>query len=47
MAKLVGKRYAEALFEAGLELNKLESFREDIANVSSILKEELELQKIL
>ncbi|MCF6465051.1 F0F1 ATP synthase subunit delta [Clostridium sp. Cult2] len=47
MAKLVGKRYAEALFEAGLELNKLEDFKEDIGKVSNILKNEIALQKIL
>ncbi|CCQ94692.1 ATP synthase subunit delta [[Clostridium] ultunense Esp] len=47
MAKLVGKRYAEALFEAGLELNKLEDFKEDIENVSKVLRTEIDLQKIL
>ncbi|MCF6463939.1 F0F1 ATP synthase subunit delta [Clostridium sp. Cult1] len=47
MAKLVGKRYAEALFEAGLELDKLEKFKEDIENISKVLEAETDLQKVL
>lgn len=47
MAKLVGKRYAEALFEAGLELNKLEDFKEDMDIVTNVLKKERALEKIL
>lgn len=47
MAKLVGKRYAEALFEAGLELDKLEKFKEDIENISKVLEVETDLQKVL
>ncbi len=30
MAKLIANRYANALFEAGLELNKLEEFQRDL-----------------
>ncbi|GFN36196.1 F0F1 ATP synthase subunit delta [Tepidimicrobium xylanilyticum] len=47
MAKLVSKRYAEALFEAGLELNVLEKFKEDIAYIMEIIKKEEMLQKVL
>ena len=36
MAKLVGNRYANALFEAGLELNKLKEFQKDFAFVLDI-----------
>ena len=38
MAKLVGKRYALALFEAGLELNNLEKFKEDIKSITEVIE---------
>lgn len=47
MANLVGNRYAYALFEAGLELNKLREFKEDFSSVTDILSKEKELNKIL
>ena len=47
MANLIGKRYAYALFEAGLELNKLERFKDDITNIANILMEEDNFKKIL
>lgn len=47
MANLIGKRYAYALFEAGLELDKLEKFKDDISKVSNILMEEIGLKKVL
>ncbi|NLW40402.1 MAG: F0F1 ATP synthase subunit delta [Tissierellia bacterium] len=47
MAKLVGKRYALALFEAGLELNNLEKFKEDIKSITEVIEKEELLQKVL
>ena len=47
MAKLVASRYANALFEAGLELNKLEVFQKDLKHISNILEGEVEIQTIL
>ncbi|MFA5523166.1 MAG: F0F1 ATP synthase subunit delta [Tissierellales bacterium] len=46
MAELVGKRYAEALFEVALELDKLEEFNEEIKSVSEVLKSEPKLKTI-
>lgn len=46
MEKLVGKRYAEALFEAGIELNKLENFKSEIEFVSQVLKSDDQLKTI-
>lgn len=36
MAKLIGKRYALALFEAGQELEKLDSFKEELNYITTI-----------
>lgn len=47
MANLISKRYAYALFEAGLELNKLKEFKEGISKVIDVLLQETELKKIL
>lgn len=47
MAKLVSKRYALALFETGLELNRLEQFKEEINNVSNVLESEPKIEMIL
>lgn len=47
MAKLVSKRYAHALFEAGLELNKLEEFKEDLMLITHVLGKEPQIQNIL
>lgn len=47
MAKLVSKRYAHALFEAGLELNKLKNFKEDLIDITNILENEPKLNIIL
>ena len=47
MAKLVGKRYAHALFDAGLELNKLNDFKEDLTKVTKVIMEEPKLEQIL
>lgn len=46
MAKLVGKRYAEALFEVAKEIDKLEQFREDIKAISDIFENEPQLKAI-
>jgi len=47
MANLISKRYAQALFEAGLELNKLKEFKDDFSFVTDILYRETELRNIL
>lgn len=47
MAKLVSKRYAYALFEAGLELNKLNDFKENLMDIVNILEKEPQLKIIL
>ncbi|WIV12180.1 F0F1 ATP synthase subunit delta [Proteiniborus sp. MB09-C3] len=46
MAELIGKRYAEALYEVALELDKLEEFKEEIKAISQILKSEPKLKTI-
>jgi len=47
MADLISKRYAYALFEAGLELNKLKEFKDDLSSVVDVLLKEAELRKVL
>lgn len=47
MAKLVSKRYALALFEAGLDLNKTQIFNEELGVLKEILNNEKEFIKIL
>ncbi len=47
MAELVSKRYASALFEAGLELNKIKEFNEELDFIKRILEEEPQLLQIL
>lgn len=46
MEKLVGKRYAEALFEAGVELNKLNEFKDEIKFVADVFEENEKLKVI-
>jgi len=46
MAKLIGRRYAEALFEAAIELDKLEQFRDEIKAVSDVFENEPQLKTI-
>ena len=46
MEKLVGKRYAEALFTAGVELNKLEEFRSEMQFVSDTFDSNEQLKTI-
>lgn len=43
MEKLVGKRYAEALFEVAVELDKLEEFRKEMQYISDVFNENNEL----
>lgn len=47
MAKLVSKRYALALFEAGLELNKLDEFKEEMNFLGRTIEDEPQLSTIL
>ncbi len=47
MAKLIGKRYALALFDAGQELEKLDSFKEELNYITSVLNKESDLVSIL
>lgn len=47
MAELVVKPYAKALFDAGLELNKLKEFSQDMRFVENIFKSEDQLIQIL
>jgi F-type H+-transporting ATPase subunit delta len=47
MADLVSKRYALACFEAGLELEKLEAFKEELSKVATVLEKEEDLKKVL
>ncbi|NLW23200.1 MAG: F0F1 ATP synthase subunit delta [Tissierellia bacterium] len=47
MAKLVGKRYALALFETGLDLNKIDEFDKELDFIKSVFEEEEDLLKIL
>ncbi|MTI46865.1 F0F1 ATP synthase subunit delta [Sporosalibacterium faouarense] len=46
MAELVGRRYAQALFEVAIELDKLESFKEEINGVSAVFDSEPKLKTI-
>ena len=46
MAKLVGKRYAEALFEVADEANKLEKYKEEIKAVADIFSQNPKLEII-
>ncbi|WP_352419714.1 F0F1 ATP synthase subunit delta [Proteiniborus sp.] len=46
MAKLIGKRYAEALYEVALELDKLEQFKDEIKAISQVLESEPKLKTI-
>lgn len=46
MAKLVGKRYALALFEAGIDLNKTTIFDQELDYLKSIFNEEPKLLQI-
>ncbi|MGF7057708.1 F0F1 ATP synthase subunit delta [Brassicibacter mesophilus] len=46
MAKLIGKRYAEALFEAATELDKLDQFKQEIKAVSDVFENEPQLKTI-
>ncbi|NLY77167.1 MAG: F0F1 ATP synthase subunit delta [Tissierellia bacterium] len=47
MADLVSKRYALALFEAGMELDKINVFKDDLLKVVDVLEMEEGLQKVL
>ncbi len=47
MAKLISNRYAYALFEAGLELNKLEEFKRDLEAIVHTLDMEPQIQDVL
>ncbi|RKD31532.1 F0F1 ATP synthase subunit delta [Thermohalobacter berrensis] len=44
MAKLVSKRYAEALFEVALEMDKLDNFKEEISDISNVFESEEKLK---
>lgn len=46
MEKLVGKRYAEALFEAAVELDKLDQFRDEIKFVADVFESNEKLTTI-
>lgn len=46
MAKLVAKRYAEALFEVAVELDSLEQIREEIQAVAKVIEGNSELKTI-
>lgn len=46
MAELIGKRYAEALYEVALELDKLEKFKDDMKSITQVLKDEPKLKTI-
>ncbi len=46
MAELVGKRYAEALFEVALEMEKLEDVEEEITFVSNVFEKEDRLKTV-
>lgn len=47
MAKLVSKTYGDALFELAIEEDKLDSLLEEVKAVSAILKEQLDLKKLM
>lgn len=46
MAELVGKRYAQALFEVAVELDKLEEYKDEINTVANIFESEPKLKMI-
>lgn len=46
MAKLVGKRYAEALYEVAIELDKLEEFKKEINAVADVFNKNPRLETI-
>ena len=46
MAELVARRYAEALFEVALEVNKLDEIKDELNSVSNILESEQKLRTI-
>lgn len=46
MAKLIGSRYASSLFEAGLELDKIENFYEELNFINNIFNSEAKLFQI-
>ena len=46
MEKLVGKRYAEALFQAGVELDKLDEFKNEIKFISDVFEDNEKLKVI-
>ncbi|WDV46084.1 F0F1 ATP synthase subunit delta [Clostridiaceae bacterium M8S5] len=46
MAQLVGKRYAEALFEVALEMNKLEKFKDELSSINGVFNSEKKLKTI-
>ena len=47
MAKLVANRYASALFEVGIEENKIELFAEELKNIVAMFKENEDFFKLL
>lgn len=47
MAELVSSRYALALFEAGLDLNKIDEFYKDLELLESVFEENKKLLNIL
>lgn len=47
MAKLVGKKYAEALFDVAIELDKLEQFKDEILFISQVFQKEPKLNIII
>ena len=47
MAKLVGNRYAQSLFEAGLEIEKTEEFYRDLNELGKIFTQEETLFELL
>ena len=47
MAKLVSDRYASALFEAGMDLDKTKEFHEELIFLEKVFKEEKKLLDIL
>lgn len=47
MAKLVSSRYALALFEAGLELGKIDEFNKELDFLKAVFEKEVKLLQIL
>jgi F-type H+-transporting ATPase subunit delta len=47
MAELAAKRYAEALFEVGLEENLLDAFKDELAAIADLFEAEADYQVIL